>query len=95
MAQPYQDLQGNWFIAGRPMSAEDRALYSASQPAVIPEQIQAPTQIAPQAQAPIRMAPKAPTEVDPLVQAMQNAQEKKRIGLNPFGAAFSQLFGNR
>lgn len=93
MAQPYQDLQGNWFIAGRPMSPQELALSQAAQANSTPApQPMAPApKPAPQGQ-PAPVAPK-PAQVDPLQAAMAAEAKRKQIGLNPIGAGIDFLFG--
>ena len=89
MAKPYQDLQGNWFVAGRPMSANDLALHQAAQANM-------PQQVIPQATVP-QMAPQViPGQViDPIQAAMIEQERMKRIGLNPLGAGINFLSGGK
>ena len=98
MAQPYQDLQGNWFVAGRPMTAQDVALSqaaAANNAKAIQQQQQAPQPMAPAPQPTV--APQAqPQAVDPRIAAAQAAaQKKKQFGLNPIGASMDFLFGGK
>ena len=88
MAQPYQDLQGNWFVAGRPMSQQDLALHQAAQ-ANMPQQV-IPAQVQPQPQPGI-----VPPAVDPIQAALIEQTRLKRIGLNPIGAGIDFLFGGK
>ena len=73
MAQPYQDLQGNWFTDGRPMTPQESAAMGV------------PAQAA--AQAPV--AQPGVLSGQQLIDAQYaEAARSKRIGLNPIGAIF-------
>ena len=82
MAQPYQDLQGNWFVAGRPMSAQEVALGQAAQ-SNMPKQ-------APQAPSRPSVAPQ-----DSIAAGIAEANRLKQVGLNPLGAGMDFLFGGK
>ena len=71
MAQPYQDLQGNWFTDGRPMTPQESAAMGIPAQAV--------------AQAPVAQ-PGAITPQQMLEAQYAEAARSKRIGLNPIGA---------
>lgn len=78
MAKPYQDLQGNWFIAGRPMTLLDIEAGRAGTP-VLPQ----PTMVK---EVTIKIATKKPATRPSTV------KDTSRVRLSPLGAAFSRLF---
>ena len=88
MAQPYQDLQGNWFVGGRPMAPQELELY---------RQLNTQGQQAPQQQVPGQtvpgQAPTHPSAMNPIVAAQIEAERMKRIRENSLGAGIDFAFG--
>lgn len=92
MAQPYQDLNGNWFMAGRPMSDLDIAVLQPGKKQVIPAPVPQAQQAAPIVMAPKAAPKQAPAQVDPIAAAMAEAERKKQFGANPL-SGLGALFG--
>ena len=88
MAKPYQDLQGNWFIAGRPMSQQEVAMQQVVA-ANIPKPAAAPAHPATQAQQ-VQQVAQAPAP-DPIAVEQRRQAEMRQMGLNPMGAGMDFL----
>lgn len=97
MAQPYQDLQGNWFSAGRQMTPQEAMAMGVGQPQA--GQMAAPLQAAPVV-APGVVPGAVPqpgagmTAEQFLAASMADTQRRQQVGLNPIGAIADFFRGN-